>query len=435
MPVSQIQAVAGARSVQHVQSPRSAGYVPSVGGRRTEALPGTGPTVGSEVTATNADVWQLAGYVGAGVKIGIIDYFDFTLWDTNENGPIPDSTHQFCQDTSRLRPVQRRPTASPTSRSSVTTGSPSPRSSRTWRRRRRSTSPPSPPRPTCRPRSTSSATSGVTIVNRSLGAAYDGPGDGTGPLAAVVNSAVGQGMTWFNSAGNDAQDEYMKRAVPTNLGANALRQLQRRPVRRSAPVPTPGCASTPRGASPSTASAGATTGTSRPTSAPTTRSSSGSRRSTSASTPTRSTPRRRRSPRSTSPPMAEPAPDTTSSTPARSAGPARSRPPISPCARPTPTASTSRRARSATSGSSATPPPPSGRSPTSSRSRSSDGYLELYYYDVNGSAAKPVVDSKNAGLVAVGAVESDINYQSRSRTASPTTRRRARPPTAGSSPT
>ena len=48
------------------------------------------------------------------------------------------------------------------------------------------------------------ASKGVQIVSRSLTAQYDGPGDGTGPIAQVVDSAVAQGMTWFNAAGNSA---------------------------------------------------------------------------------------------------------------------------------------------------------------------------------------------------------------------------------------
>ena len=49
---------------------------------------------------------------------------------------------------------------------------------------------------------------GVHIITRSLGAPYDGPGDGTGPLDAVVDYAAARGMTWFNSGGNDAAFGY-----------------------------------------------------------------------------------------------------------------------------------------------------------------------------------------------------------------------------------
>jgi hypothetical protein len=45
---------------------------------------------------------------------------------------------------------------------------------------------------------------GVEIVSRSLTSQYDGPGDGTGPIATVINNAVANGMAWFNSAGNAA---------------------------------------------------------------------------------------------------------------------------------------------------------------------------------------------------------------------------------------
>ena len=48
----------------------------------------------------------------------------------------------------------------------------------------------------------------VHIITRSLGAPYDGPGDGTGPLDAVVDYATARGITWFNSGGNDAAFGY-----------------------------------------------------------------------------------------------------------------------------------------------------------------------------------------------------------------------------------
>ena len=84
----------------------------------------------------------------------------------------------------------------------------SPRSSRTWR-----------PTPSCssqRPATTAEmqaaidwfAINGVHIITRSLGAPYDGPGDGTGPLDTVVDYAAAHGITWFNSGGNDAAFGY-----------------------------------------------------------------------------------------------------------------------------------------------------------------------------------------------------------------------------------
>src|SRR5262249_30841560 len=54
------------------------------------------------------------------------------------------------------------------------------------------------------------AANGVKVISRSLGADFDGPGDGTGPIDAVVDDAVAKGMTWFNSAGNTGADGYWR---------------------------------------------------------------------------------------------------------------------------------------------------------------------------------------------------------------------------------
>jgi len=51
------------------------------------------------------------------------------------------------------------------------------------------------------------AANGVTVVNHSGSAAFDGPGNGTGPAAAVVDYAVSKGMLWTNSAGNAANTD------------------------------------------------------------------------------------------------------------------------------------------------------------------------------------------------------------------------------------
>jgi len=47
---------------------------------------------------------------------------------------------------------------------------------------------------------------GVTIINHSLGGPFDGPGNGTGPSASVVDYAVSKGIAWLNAAGNGAAD-------------------------------------------------------------------------------------------------------------------------------------------------------------------------------------------------------------------------------------
>ena len=48
------------------------------------------------------------------------------------------------------------------------------------------------------------ADNGVRIITKSSTGVYDGPGNGTGPFAAVVAYAESRGVAWFNSAGNAA---------------------------------------------------------------------------------------------------------------------------------------------------------------------------------------------------------------------------------------
>ncbi len=50
------------------------------------------------------------------------------------------------------------------------------------------------------------AANGVTVVNRSVLTELDGPGDGTGPMASIVDYAVDQGIVWVTAAGNAAGD-------------------------------------------------------------------------------------------------------------------------------------------------------------------------------------------------------------------------------------
>jgi hypothetical protein len=167
-----------------------------------------GPLLGQSVAITNADEWHVAGHRGA-VKVGVIDFFDLGLWNPAEHGPRPDAAHIFCRDTSARGPnycpmaedgrnegdgdehgvavVEVLKDMAPDAELYIATvGTTSDmRAAIDW-----------------------FATNGVFIVNRSLGSAYDGPGDGTGPLGALVDHAAALGITWFNSAGNDAADSY-----------------------------------------------------------------------------------------------------------------------------------------------------------------------------------------------------------------------------------
>ena len=212
---SAIQSLSGSPLVESMRAVRRSAVPPTSGNWQREAV-GTGPTHGSQVELTGASAWQSAGFVGAGVKVGIIDFFDFGVWDPAELGPLPDAAHQFCADNASppygmcysdgtiadypaggdhgIAVAETIKDMAPGAElyfawASTLTDL---RSAMDW-----------------------FAANGVSIVNRSLGTAYDGPGDGTGPLADVVNLAAFKGITWFNSAGNDGEDAYMRRSIAT----------------------------------------------------------------------------------------------------------------------------------------------------------------------------------------------------------------------------
>jgi hypothetical protein len=220
MPVTRLKALANTPGARFVQFPRLSGRVPAE--RSRTEVQGTG-TVGAEIAITNADDWHNAGLTGTGVKVGIVDYFNLSLWNTTENGSVPDSNHQFCQDTilsglctapiggsivndvrdgthgvavaeivKDMAPGAELFIATVASVSDL-------QAAINWFQ-----------------------TKGVTIITRSLGAAYDGPGNGTGPLDAVVDSAVGKGMTWFNSAGNDGELAYIRNTVSATVSDSAV---------------------------------------------------------------------------------------------------------------------------------------------------------------------------------------------------------------------
>lgn len=50
---------------------------------------------------------------------------------------------------------------------------------------------------------------GVDVINHSVGWFASGPGDGTGTINEIVDSATAQGILWVNAAGNQAQRHWM----------------------------------------------------------------------------------------------------------------------------------------------------------------------------------------------------------------------------------
>ncbi len=223
VPVGRIDGLTATPGVRYVKAPRRAGYL-TPPDRPVRLDAGTG-VEGAAVAITNADDWQTAGFSGAGIKVGIVDFFDLGLWATltGEAGPVPDAAHQFCQDS-----IVPPPSASSYCNANGTINSANGDEHGVAVAEIVKDMAPGVELFIATVATTADlqaavnwfASNGVTIVTRSLGAAFDGPGDGTGPLSAVVNSAVAQGITWFNSAGNDGQDAYMKFTVPTSLGAN-----------------------------------------------------------------------------------------------------------------------------------------------------------------------------------------------------------------------
>ena len=154
--------------------------------------------IGEEVQKMNAAAWHAAGHVGAGVKVGIIDLFSSRAYEkARQAGEVPAPAGTVCFNFGRpcdvfhITPRAKHGTAvaeivhemapqaqlvlgfanTTADMQAVVDGF---------------------------------AAQGVRIITRSLAAPYDGPGDGTGPIGAVVNSAIAKGMTWFNSAGNGA---------------------------------------------------------------------------------------------------------------------------------------------------------------------------------------------------------------------------------------
>ena len=152
--------------------------------------------IGEEIVKTNADDWHAAGHSGAGVKVGVIDYFDDTIWNASQAaGEVPAPAGSFCRVNGANCNIwtggsphgtgvaeiihEMAPGAQIYIVTVLTTAD-------------------------LQAAVNYLQGQGVDIITRSLTSAYDGAGDGTGPMANVVSSAVAAGITWFNSAGNSA---------------------------------------------------------------------------------------------------------------------------------------------------------------------------------------------------------------------------------------
>lgn len=209
VPAARAAALARSAGVDAVQAPRLVNSRPD----RQTVEAGFGATVTNAVAGMNATAWQDAGLRGAGVRVGIIDFFTTDQWNVAEQGPLPTvaNGHLFCRDSSGsglcnpdgsinsalgdrhgLATTEIVRDVAPDADVFIATvGTVSDMFTAVdW-----------------------FADRGITIITRSLGSAFDGPGDGTGPVDSVVDHAAARGITWFNSAGNDAGPGYLRVTV------------------------------------------------------------------------------------------------------------------------------------------------------------------------------------------------------------------------------
>jgi hypothetical protein len=178
-----------------------------LGSVRQVSVPALGiGTLGQGVTIHGADQWQAAGVTGSGVKVGIIDggFVGLTALIGRE---LPDTVHVRCyrdvglfsstmrscesftehgtavaETVSDMAPGASLYLADPLSEQDLL-------STVAWM-----------------------TTNGVRVINVSLGYAFEGPGDGTGPAGSVysaVNAAVKGGALWVNAAGNAGEDGWV----------------------------------------------------------------------------------------------------------------------------------------------------------------------------------------------------------------------------------
>lgn len=164
------------------------------------------------VAITGGDDWHAAGLTGAGVRVGVIDFFNLpAYWDTDRMGPepVPGVTARCIEFGADCSAQFFAPAPSPgddhgpavveiikamAPDAEIFIGRAATESDYyaliDW-----------------------FADNDVRIVNRSLGSRYDGPGDGRGALTAVADYAVGRNITWINSAGNNGVGRYYRHTV------------------------------------------------------------------------------------------------------------------------------------------------------------------------------------------------------------------------------
>ncbi len=168
------------------------------------------------VSRIGADLWHQLGHDGTGVTIGVIDYFDVALyWNDAVLGARPTTANARCfsigADCTQTffdgidRGGERHGVAVIEVVRGVAPGA------RIVIGQARSLQ-------DYRDLIDWFHDEGVTIISRSLGSKYDGPGDGRGGLDEIADYAVERGMLWVNSGGNNGDRKYLRQAVSVDNG-------------------------------------------------------------------------------------------------------------------------------------------------------------------------------------------------------------------------
>lgn len=163
--------------------------------------------IAEAVDKTQANTWHHAGERGAGVRIGVVDLFDQSAWNAARSaGEVQAPADTFCRvqgssdctvwdadEPHGVAVVETLDDMAPDAAvylAYVDTTADF-QAAIEW-----------------------FAENEVDIVTRSLTSPYDGPGDGTGPIAEVIDNAVAEGMTVFQAAGNASG-----RGLPSSPGS------------------------------------------------------------------------------------------------------------------------------------------------------------------------------------------------------------------------
>jgi Subtilase family len=192
LPATQASSLASSDdAISNVRDPEPINLPPGESAISTAAV-----GAGGLPSLVGADAWHAKGYTGAGIRVGIIDYFGGEHWASAQAaGTVPAVSGVFCRNTGSSCDLWSAgdahgvavaeaihavaPDAQLYLATVVTTTDLA--AAVSW-----------------------FDANGVTIVNRSLVSVLDSQGNGTGPQNAVVNDAVARGMAWFNAAGNHA---------------------------------------------------------------------------------------------------------------------------------------------------------------------------------------------------------------------------------------